>query len=101
MLLLEYAARHRINSVSPLRLIVRKDEMIIRCFNAAVYQFFLQKGNPVGAACIINGNLFCICKQNISSAVDNVTRFCVNLIVILISTGIKLQQIAFLALIMI
>ena len=98
-MLCHHSAAYRIYSVSPLRLIVCKNKQIIRRFNAAVYQFLLQKSNLVAAFGIINGNPFCIGKQNISSAIDNVARFCINLIVILIFTGVKLQQVIGLALI--
>ena len=92
-MLSHHSAAYRIDSVCPLRIVVCKNKQIIGRFNAAVYQFLLQKGNLVAAFGIINGNPFCIGKQNISSAVDNVARFCVNLIVILIFTGVKLQQV--------
>ena len=98
-MLSHHSAAYRIYSVCPLRLIVCKNKQIIRCFNAAVYQFLLQKSNLVAAFGIINGNPFCIGKQDISSAVDNLARFCVNLIVILIFTGVKLQQVIGLVLI--
>ena len=98
-MLSHHGAAYRIDSVCPLRIVVCKDKQIIRCFNTAVYQFLLQKSNLVAAFGIINGNPFCIGKQNISSAIDNVARLCVNLIVILIFTGVKLQQVIGLALI--
>ena len=98
-MLSHHSAAYRIDSVCPLRIVVCKDKQIIRCFNAAVYQFLLQKGNLVAAFGIINGNPFCIGKQNISSAVDNFTCFCINLIVILIFTGVKLKNVAWSALI--
>ena len=98
-MLSHHRAAYRIDSVCPLGLIVCKDKQIIRCFNAAVNQFFFGKGNPFRTFGVINGNPFCVGKKNISSAVDNVARFCVNLIVILIFTGVKLQQVIGLALI--
>ena len=99
MLFFNHNAQHRVNAVSPLDLRVSKDKAVVRRFDAAVYQSCFEEGDFVFAAGIINRDLLRGAKQDIFSRVDNLAALCVNLVEVDVRSGIKFEEIAWLALI--
>ena len=99
MFFFNHNAQNRVNAVSPLDLRVSKDKAVVRAFDAAVYQRFLSEGDPVLTTCIVNRDLLRGAKQDVFSRVDNLAALCVNLVEVAVRSGIKFEEIAWLALI--
>ena len=99
LLLLQHDAQHCINAICPLRFRIGKDKPVVRRFYAAGYKRFLGEGYFVRALCIVYCDFLRFGKGNEFLRNDYISVFRVNLIVILIGSGVEFQDIAGFALI--
>ena len=89
-----YDAQHRINTVSPLRVHIGKDESVVGRFDATVHQGLLGEQDPVRAAGVLHGDPPCLGRQNVLVPEDDLAALCVDLIVIAAFSGVEVQHIA-------
>ena len=89
-----YDAQHRINTVSPLRVHIGKDEPVVGRFDAPVHQGLLGEQDPFRAAGVLHGDPPCLGRQNVLVPEDDLAALCVDLIVIAAFSGVEVQHIA-------
>ena len=89
-----YDAQHRINTVSPLRVHIGKDESVVGRFDAPIHQGLLGEQDPVRAAGVLHGDPPCLGRQNVLAPEDDLAGLCVDLIVIAAFSGVEVQHIA-------
>ena len=91
---IEHYAEHSVNAVGPPGSVVGKHKAVVGRFYAACGEGFLDKGHSVLAARIVHGDFFCFGKGDEFLRTDYISASRVNLIVILIGSGVKFKDIA-------
>ena len=94
MAFIEHYAEHSINAVGPLNFAIGEHKSVIGSFYAACNKGFLGEGYLVRTLRIVHGDFFRFGKGNEFLRNDYISVFRVNLIVILIGSGVKFKDIA-------
>ena len=92
--LIKHYAEHGVNAVGPLNFVIGEYKAVVGRFYAASGEGFLDKGHSVWAARIVHGDFFRFGKGDEFLRTDYISASRVNLIVILIGSGVKFKDIA-------
>ena len=96
---LQHNAQHCINAICPLRFFIGKDEMVVRCFDAAGNQLFFREDHLFIDPGIVQCNFLRVRQKNEVIRLDDAAILGIYLVGILFLCGVELQDVAGLALV--